>query len=75
MGNDTSSNEFHDELRQLRVRLTELWDHISRQNVELHGGKVESEFGEKSGTTFVITLPVNTGKARKAMALAGWRRN
>ena len=31
--------------------------YISRQIVELHGGKIEAEFPDEGGTKFVVTLP------------------
>jgi signal transduction histidine kinase len=33
--------------------------HITRQIVELHGGRVETEFPEDAGTRFVVTLPIH----------------
>jgi signal transduction histidine kinase len=31
--------------------------HISKQTVELHGGRIEAQFPEEGGTRFVVTLP------------------
>ncbi|HYN88964.1 MAG TPA: sensor histidine kinase, partial [Ardenticatenaceae bacterium] len=34
--------------------------YVSRQIVELHGGKIEAEFPAEGGTHFVVTLPVGS---------------
>lgn len=39
--------------------------YISRQIVELHGGKIGAEFSEHNGSTFVVTLPIIADETKK----------
>lgn len=40
--------------------------YISREIVELHGGKIGAEFGESGGSTFIVTVPLKTGEKSEA---------
>ncbi len=44
--------------------------YISRQTVELHGGRIEADFPSDGGTTFVVTLPTEAERPEPAMETA-----
>jgi len=41
--------------------------YISREIVELHGGSIETEFGESGGSTFVVSLPVKVAESSQTV--------
>jgi signal transduction histidine kinase len=58
-------DRFHQVIGQHRTSGMGLGLYISRQIIELHGGKIEVEFPEDGGTRFVATLPSGIAPAAR----------